>query len=157
MNAHADEFGRGLRALNFDWNNVTLMPGMTEVNFSRMMASLYVRHHYNEQVMQAVLAGFMTGFEIDVRDNASDLVPVGPKNLRMSLFLLWLALNENKAVAPGSAITFAVTEEHIKKAETFFDGITCVDARNLARTDHGNLRRFFKKGAVVTVYLAQVT
>ncbi len=150
------EIQRALQTLKSAWPNIPLVRGNMEANFSRLMAPLYGHHQYGPAAMQATLAGLMIGFKIDLPEEEGKLVTVGQDNLRMSLFLLWLALGEEEAVKSGSCITFEVTVKHYKQAKIFFEGHICVDAQNAARVDHGNLRRFFKRGAVVKVYLAML-
>ncbi len=145
-----------LSALAQAWAAIRLISGDTEVNFSRLMAPLVSRHHYNEGEMAEVIAGFMSGFAIGDDSEVGDFVEVGPDNLRMSLFLLWL-MAEEQTTAFAGAFQAKTTEKHREKAGTFFDHHTCVEARKPVGISHPNLRRFLSRGSVVTIYFADPT
>ena len=96
------------------------------------------------------------GFAIGDDSEVGDFVEVGPDNLRMSLFLLWL-MAEEQTTAFAGAFQAKTTEKHREKAGTFFDHHTCVEARKPVGISHPNLRRFLSRGSVVTIYFADPT
>ncbi len=151
----SDEKGRELRALHFAWGHIPLAEGNMEANFSRLMAPVYGVHHYDATEMERVVASLMIGFLIDIEADVGQMIEVASDNLRMNLFLLWLAFEEVDLIQPGQSIRFRVTEAHHKKAERFFGAELSRSARSPVDTKHPNLKRFFARGAVVTVYLAE--
>jgi hypothetical protein len=146
------EVERMLNALRSQWGRIPLVKGNMEANFARLMAPTYTLHQYDPAEMLAVMKDLMSGFDIDLPEDEGEFVKVALDNLRMSLFLLWCALDEAPQIRADSAIRFVVGEKHRAKAEVFFDGIICVDARLLDK--HRNLKRFLAEGAEVVVYVA---